>query len=63
MLQIFQFLGPQQVVVAHDLRDLVIALAACRGAEQIVESAPALLTKRADTYSDPRNKSYRQVAP
>ena len=63
MLQIFQLVGPQQVVMAHDLCDLVIALAACRGAEQIVESAPALLTQRADTYSDPRNESDRQVAP
>jgi hypothetical protein len=59
MLQVFQFLGPQNVVVAHDRRDLVIALAACGGAEQIVQSAPTFHAKHADIYSNPRNKSDR----
>jgi len=47
-VQIFQLLGPQNIVVAHQCCDLVVALAACRCAEQIVQSTPAFDAKRAD---------------
>jgi hypothetical protein len=59
MLQVFEFRGPQNVIMAHDRCDLVIALTACRGTEQIVQSAPAVHAKRADIYSNPRNNRYR----
>jgi hypothetical protein len=59
VLQVFQLLGPQNVVMAHDRCDLVIALAARGGAQQIVQSAPAFQAKRADIYSNPRNESDR----
>jgi hypothetical protein len=63
MLQVFQVLCTENVVMAHNRCNLVIALAAGAGAQQIVESAPAFHAERADAYSNPRNKGYRQVAP
>src|SRR5262249_14656133 len=63
VLKVFQLLGPQNVVMAHDRCDLVIALAARGRADEIVQSAPAFQAKRADIYSNPRNESDRQIAP
>ena len=48
MSQVFQLLGPQNIVVSHQCCDLVVALAACRGAEQIVQSTPAFDAERPD---------------
>jgi hypothetical protein len=63
MLQVFEFRGPQNVVMAHDRCDLVIALAARGRAQEIVQSAPALQAERTDIHSNPRNKRDRQIAP
>src|SRR5215471_9377208 len=59
VLQVFQLLGPQNVVMAHNRCDLVIALAARGRADEIVQSAPAFQPERAEVYSNPRNESDR----
>src|SRR5262249_57996435 len=63
MLQVFEFCSPQNVVMAHDGCDLVIALAARRGAQQLVKPALSFHAERADVYSNPRNNGDGQIAP
>src|SRR5215469_9358402 len=63
MLQVFELRRPQNVVVAHDRCDLVVALAAGGRAQEIVQPEPAVHAERADIHSNPRNKRDRQIAP
>src|SRR5215831_19949847 len=63
MLQVFELRRPQNVVVAHDRCDLVVALAARERAQEIVQPAPAVHAERPDIHSNPRNKRDRQITP
>src|SRR5260370_22886079 len=63
MSQIFQLLRPQNIVVAHQCCDLMVALAACRWAEPIWQSTPAFDANGAAGYSNPGTNSDWWVAP